>query len=132
MRGANDTVNAPSGNDTIVIEARGDVVHAHAGDHLVFERLNASPPAHPDTIEHLRHGDKIDLLDLHFFVLSQQHLVFIGAQTFAHYHHLHPTVFGMVRDSGGVVQVNVDHHLKAEFAINVPGAPALHASDFIL
>jgi hypothetical protein len=99
---------------------------------LVFERLNASPPAHPDTIEHLRHGDKIDLLDLHFFVLSQQHLVFIGAQTFAHYHHLHPTVFGMVRDSGGVVQVNVDHHLKAEFAINVPGAPALHASDFIL
>jgi hypothetical protein len=79
-----------------------------------------------------RHGDQIDLYALRAFVPDQQALVFIGPQTFGHYHHTHQSVFGMVRYSHGLVEVNVNHHLTNEFEIVMHGAPALHASDFVL
>jgi hypothetical protein len=63
--------------------------------------------------------------------LRSAFLTFIGAQTFHHFHHKHHDVFGMVRYAGGEVQVNLDHHLKTEFAIEMHGAPRLAASDFI-
>jgi hypothetical protein len=126
VRGANDTVNAPNGNDTIVVEGRGDVVHMRTGDHVVFETLKASPPSHPATLINFHHGELIDLYDLHFFVPGQHHLVFIGALPFATYHEHHPTVVGMVRYAAGVIEVNVKHSLVPSFAVKVQGAPHLH------
>jgi hypothetical protein len=38
----------------------------------------------------------------------------------------------MVRDSNGLVQVNVNQHLTTEMEIVVHGPPTLHAFDFIL
>ena len=80
--------------------------------------------------KHAQH-DKIDLFDL-FDATNHVALRFIGAETFAQYHHAHPTVFGMVRYAGGEVQVNVNANLAPDLAIVMHGAPALHAGDFIL
>jgi hypothetical protein len=117
--------------------APGVVLYGGSGDNFVFQTLKASPVRNPDVIMNFseRHRDHIDLFDLHAFVPGQQPLVFIGGQSFAHYHHLHPTVFGMVRDYHGLVQVNVNHRLTTEMEIVVQGSPpqaTLHAFDFIL
>ena len=103
-------------------------------DHFIFGTLKASPPRHPDTIMDFNHrqGDKIDLYDLRDFAPGSEPLAFIGAQTFAQFHHNHHDVFAMVRYAGGEVQVNVNHHLTNEFEIVMHEGPALHASDFIL
>jgi autotransporter-associated beta strand protein len=132
--GVNDTIRPPGGNDTEVGGAAGDVLYGGPGDNFVFETRRASPPSHPDTIigfSHAKH-EKIDLYDLRAFVPGDAPLVFIHGQTFGHYHHTHPSVFGMVRYAGGDLQVNLDHHLKTEFEIVMQGSPTLHASDFIL
>jgi Ca2+-binding RTX toxin-like protein len=133
--GANHTIKGLGGNDFLVGGAAGEVLFGGPGaDHFIFETLKASPPRHPDTIMDFNHrqGDKIDLYDLRTLAPDDQPLVFIGGQTFAHFHHNHHSVFGMVRYSQGLVEVNVSHHLTNEFEIVVRGAPALHARDFIL
>jgi Ca2+-binding RTX toxin-like protein len=133
--GANDTIKGLGGDDSLVGRARGAVLYGGPGaDSFIFQEVTASPPRHPDIIMdfHHRQHDKIDLYDMRGFVPGHEALVYIGGQTFAHYHHLHPTVFGMVRYAGGEVRVNFDHHLANEFAIVMYGAPALHAGDFIL
>jgi hypothetical protein len=83
---------------------------------------------------HFKHalGAEIDLYNFRTVVPGGQPLVFIGSETFAHHHHLHPTVFGMVRYAGGELQVNVDHHLKTEFKIDLHGSPPVHGGDLIL
>ena len=75
--------------------------------------------------------DRIDLYDL-YHAAHGQPLHFIGTDTFAHFHHTHPTVLGMVRYAGGVVQVNANANLAPDVAIVMHGAPALHGYDFIL
>ena len=133
--GANETIKPPGGNNTEVARGRGDIlVDSGPGDSFVFESLKASPPGHPDEIVGFKHpfGDLIDLYDLRALLPGDQPLVFIGGQTFAHYHHTHHSVFGMVRYSHGLVEVNVNHHLTNEFEIVMHGAPAVHVGDFIL
>ena len=122
-------------NDREVARGRGDIlVGSGPGDSFVFETLKASRPSHPDEIIGFKHPlhDLIDLYDLRALVSGNHPLVFIGGQTFAHYHHTHHSVFGMVRYSHGLVEVNVNHHLINEFEIVMHGAPALHATDFVL
>ena len=80
---------------------------------------------------HVQH-DMIDLSGLRALVPGDVPLHFIGAQSFAHFHHAHPSIFGMVRYAGGVVQVNVNGHAAAQLAVDIHGAPALHLGDFIL
>ena len=132
--GANDTIKGLGGNDILVGGAPGDVLYGGTGaDSFVFEKVKASPPAHPDTIWDFSHAqhDKIDLYDL-FHAQHGQPLKFIGSQTFVSYHLHHPTVFGLVRYADGVVQVDVNNHAATQLAIAMHGSPALHAGDFIL
>ena len=58
-------------------------------------------------------------------------VTFIGADTFAHYHSLHPAVLGMVRFAGGLVQANVDANLAPDFEIQMTVA-SMVAGDFVL
>jgi autotransporter-associated beta strand protein len=132
--GANDTVKGLGGNDSLVGGARGDKLFGGPGaDHFIFDTLHASPPAHPDEIMDFSHAqlDKIDLSGLLALVPGDVPLVFIGAQTFAHYFHTHPGVSGMVRYVGGEVQVTFNHHAIA-LEITMHNAPALHLDDFML
>jgi hypothetical protein len=41
-------------------------------------------------------------------------------------------VFGMVRYSHGLVEVNVNHNLAPDFAIKIHNGPPLHAGDLVL
>jgi hypothetical protein len=104
-----------------------------SGDNFVFQNLHASQVSNPTNIWNF--AEHIDLIDLHgldALVPGHHHLTFIGAQSFAAYHAHHPTVWGMVRDANGLVQVNVNHNLSdAEMAIHVPHQ-TLHAFDFVL
>jgi Ca2+-binding RTX toxin-like protein len=131
--GANDTVKGLGGNDSMVGGGRGDQLFGGPGaDHFIFDSLH-SPPAHADKIMDFSHAqqDKIDLSGLLALVPGDVPLVFIGAQTFAHYHHTNPSVSGMVRYAGGEVQVTFNHHATA-LEITMNNAPALHLGDFIL
>jgi Ca2+-binding RTX toxin-like protein len=133
--GANETVKGLGGTDILVGGAPGVELFGGAGaDSFKFEKASASPPSHPDTIMDFKHaqGDLIDLYNLRPGGPGGAPLVFIHGDTFADYHHHHPSVFGMVRYSGGVVEVNFNAGLTTEFAINVHGAPALHGGDFVL
>ena len=132
--GGNDVLKGLGGNDILVGGAGKDVLYGGPGaDTFVYQQLSDSKPAHPDVIMDFKHAqhDKIDLFDL-FDATNHVALRFIGAETFAQYHHAHPTVFGMVRYAGGEVQVNVNANLAPDLAIVMHGAPALHAGDFIL
>jgi Ca2+-binding RTX toxin-like protein len=131
--GGNDVLKGLGGNDILVGGAGKDALYGGAGaDTFVFQLVGDSAPARPDTIMDFKHAqhDKIDLFDV--FDDVHQPAVFIGGQTFAHYHHTHPGVIGMVRYAGGEVQVNVNHNLAPDLAIVMNGAPALHAGDVIL
>jgi hypothetical protein len=125
--GTHETIKPPGDNNTEVGRGRGDIlVGGGPGDNFVFETLKASRPSHPDQIigfKHPLHHDLIDLYDLRLAVSGDQPLRFIGGQTFAHYHHNHHSVFGMVRYSQGLVEVNVNHHLTNEFEIVMHGTP---------
>jgi hypothetical protein len=113
--GAKETIKPQGGDNIEVGRGRGDIlVGSGPGDNFVFETPQASPPGHPDEIIGFKHSlhDLIDLYDFRLAVPGDQPLVFIGGQTFAHYHHTHHSVFGMVRYSQGLVEVNVNHHLE--------------------
>ena len=132
--GGNDTLKGLGGDDILVGGAGKDMLYGGPGaDTFVYQQLGDSRPAHPDVIMDFKHAqhDKIDLFDV-FHAGHGQPLVFIGGQTFAHYHHTHPSVLGMVRYAGGEVQVNVNANLAPDLAIVMHGAPALHATDFVL
>jgi autotransporter-associated beta strand protein len=132
--GANDTAKGLGGNDSMVGGAAGDQLWGGAGaDHFIFGALT-SPPKHPDTIMDFSHAqhDKIDLSGFRGLVPGDVPLHFIGAQSFAHFHHTHPSVLGMVRYAGGVVQVDLNGGATPQLAVVVHGAPALHGGDFIL
>jgi hypothetical protein len=114
--------------------AAGDQLWGGSGaDHFIFETLS-SPPGHPDVIMDFSHAqhDRIDLSGLRALVPGDVPLHFIGTQTFTHFHHAHPSVLGMVRYAGGIVQVDLNGSANTQLAVVVHGAPALHAGDFML
>jgi autotransporter-associated beta strand protein len=132
----NDTLKGLGGSDILVGGAGKDRLFGGTqADSFVFQTIADSKPARPDVIMDFSHAqhDKIDLYDIDAdqrgAAPGNQAFVFIGAQTFAHYHHLHPTVFGMVRLAGGVLQGNVNGNLAPDVAIVVPG---VHAGDLVL
>jgi hypothetical protein len=110
----------------------GDIVHGGGNDNFIFQNLRASPvSSRHDIIHGFTQGDHIDLSALNALVPGGQ-LTFIGGESFTQYHHDHHSVWGMVRDAHGQVQINTNHNLHTtEMAINVPHT-TLHASDFIL
>jgi hypothetical protein len=121
-------MSVPNPDLTRVVAARREAARQGAcrtgpGDNFVFESLKASPPSYPDEIVGFKHPlhDLVDLYDLRALVPGDLPLVFIGGQTFAHYHHNHHSIFGMVRYSHGLVEVNVNHHLSNEFEIVMHG-----------
>jgi Ca2+-binding RTX toxin-like protein len=133
--GANDTVKGLGGDDILVAGAKGvELVGGPGADTFLFQKISASPPKHHDVIWDFKHaqGDKIDLYDLRAAVPGDVPLVFIGGQTFGHYHHHHPTVLGMVRYSHALVEVNVNDNLAPDFAIKIHNGPPLHAGDLVL
>jgi Ca2+-binding RTX toxin-like protein len=109
-------------------------------DRFVFTSTYDSLPSvyTRDTIAdfHPLQSDRIDLrpidADQRFSHPGNQAFVYIGSDTFTHYHSLHPSTVGMVRYANGNVQANVDANLAPDMAIHLNGAPALHAYDFLL
>jgi autotransporter-associated beta strand protein len=133
----NDILKGLGGDDILVGGLGQDRLLGGLGaDHFVFQRVIDSPVAAPDTIMSLSHaqGDVIDLFDIDAdrTHAGNQAFVFIGAQTFAHYHATHHSVIGMVRFAGGVLQGNLNADLAADFAIAVHTPAALHVGDLIL
>ena len=78
--------------------------------------------------------DRIDLktIDANAGMAGNQAFVFIGSDSFAHYHQTHPGVIGMIRFAGGVLQGNVNGNLSADFEIKVMGVSTLTGADFLL
>jgi hypothetical protein len=133
----NDMLKGLGGGDVLVGGAGRDTLYGGAaGDSFVFTRAVDSTVANRDAIMDFSHaaGDRIDLLgiDADLTKAGNQAFVFIGGDTFAHYHARHPNIEGMVRYAGGVVQGNVNANLAADFAITVHSATVLHANDFVL
>jgi Ca2+-binding RTX toxin-like protein len=138
-RGGNDVLDGGGGNDVLTGGSGRDRLTGGAGaDRFDFNAAGESRAgvANRDTIVGFSHaqGDRINLsaidADQRAGHPGNQAFVFIGAATFAHYHALHPAVFGMVRYAGGLVQANVNANLAADLEIAVP--VALHAGDFHL
>jgi hypothetical protein len=133
LLGGNDTAKGLGGNDAIVAGAAGDVLYGGAGaNDFIFESLKASPLTNPDAIMDFSHAqhDEIDLFALRAAVPGGGPLVFIGGQSFVHYHHLHPGVLGMVRYAGGELQITVNGGNTTPFEVVVHGI--VHAGDLIL
>ena len=127
-----------AGNDTELGGRGKDLLWGGPGaDHFDFASVTDSVVGpHRDIVEDFSHGegDKIGLalIDADTTKPGDQAFVFIGADTFAHYHSLHHHVYGMVRFSGGIIQGNVNHNLAPDFEIAVKGVTHLSAHDFIL
>jgi serralysin len=157
-RGGDDTLNGLAGNDVLIGGSGNDVLNGGdandtlsggpgrdrltggaGSDTFAFNAIGDSPVgAHRHDIivdfSHAQH-DKIDLsaidADQRRGHPGNQAFVFIGTDTFVHYHAHHPSVFGMVRSAGGLVQANVNANLAPDFEIKVNVA-VLHAGDFVL
>ena len=133
----NDTLRGVGGDDILVGGLGKDELRGGPGaDRFVFERPIELTLATFDTIADFRRAQH-DIIDLYAMDADQtrtgnQAFVFIGADSFAHYHATHPGVIGMIRFAGGTVQGNVNAALGADFAVAVHGAAVLHAADFIL
>jgi hemolysin type calcium-binding protein len=127
-----------AGNDTLLGGSGKDLLWGGPGaDHFDFLSVTDSAVGpHRDIIEDFSHaeGDKIvlDLIDADTTKPGDQAFVYIGSDSFAHYHSLHHHVFGMVRFSGGIVQGNVNANLAPDFEIAVKGVTHLSAHDFVL
>jgi hypothetical protein len=131
-------LHGKGGNDSLVAGLGKDFLYGGPGaDHFIFASPADTPvgPLH-DVIEDFSHAehDKIDvsLIDADTQKPGHQTFVYIGSDTFAHYHSLHSGVWGMIRFSGGIVEGNNNHNLAADFAISVNGVGSLVAHDFIL
>jgi hypothetical protein len=140
--GGNDTINGGGGNDTLIGGPGKDRLTGGSGaDKFVFTATSDSKvgPNH-DTITDFKHSqhDKIDLggidADQRPGHPGNQAFVYIGSDTFAHYHALHPSIVGMVRfvPATHLVQGNVDAALAADFEIALPHVASLSAGDFVL
>jgi hypothetical protein len=138
-----------TGGDTFIAGRAKERFSAGTGpDIFVFNAVLFSPTgAKHDVIANFSHfflfnhhhagGDRIDVhaIDADITHAGHQHFVFIGTDTFAHYHSLHPGVVGILRFAAGAHQlqgtVNGDF-AGPDFVVGLPGLAALHATDLIL
>lgn len=134
-----DTLRGAAGNDRLVGGGGRDVLFGGGGlDRFVFNATVESRPGllHRDVIAdfHRSQHDRVDLaaIDADTTKAGNQGFVFIGADTFAHYHATHPTVHGMVRFSGGIVQANVNANLAPDMEIQIKGMTSMAPGDFFL
>jgi Ca2+-binding RTX toxin-like protein len=133
----NDTLKGGAGNDLLIGGKGKDILYGGAGrDTFEFNAITDSTRAKHDTIVDFNHAqhDRIDLaaIDANTGRAGNQAFVYIGADTFAHFHALHHSVIGMIRFVGGLVQGNVNAGMAPDFEIAVHGAKALLANDFHL
>jgi hypothetical protein len=134
-------VHGGDGNDTFIGDRAPETFFGDAGsDTFVYNAVAFSPStANHDTIGDFisGNGDRIDVhgIDANVTRHGHQHFVFIGTQSFAHYHALHPGVIGMLRFNTGTHalegNVNANFH-TAEFLVALPSTTTLQASDLIL
>ena len=133
-----DILKGGAGKDLLVGGRGLDHLYGGAqGDRFDFDAVaDSAVGANRDVIHDFRRlqHDRIDLktIDAVAGVAGNQAFVFIGSDSFAHYHATHPGVIGMVRFAGGVLQGNVNGNLAADFEIKVMGAAALTAADLVL
>jgi Ca2+-binding RTX toxin-like protein len=135
-----DQLNGGTGNDVLFGGVGSDVLIGGPGqDRFVFNSGLESPTgAGRDLIRDFVRSqhDQIDLrpidADQRLTHLLNQAFVFIGADTFAHYHAAHPSIIGMVRMAGGIVQGNFNANLIADFEIKVVGLASMVSHDFLL
>ena len=92
-----------------------------------------------DIIEDFSHaeGDRIDVstidADQRAGHAGNQAFRYIGSDSFAHFHALHPGVIGIIRYANGDVQGNVNATLAPDFEIFVNNiVNPLVAADFVL
>ena len=129
-----DKLNGAGGRDSLFGGKGTDTLNGGAGkdwlkggseaDRFVFSKAGETASAARDVILDFNgaEGDRIDVsaIDAYSKQAGNQKFVFIGGESFAQYHKLHPKVFGMIRLEGGVLQGNTDATWgKAEFAIEV-------------
>ena len=138
----NDSINGGAGKDSLTGGPGTDQLTGGPGaDHFVFPATTDSAVGPAREVITDFHHSQHDKIDLHLIDADQrashpgnQAFVFIGTETFAHYHSLHHNVVGMVRFNPHthVVQGNVNASLAPDFEIAVPHVAALVAGDFIL
>jgi Ca2+-binding RTX toxin-like protein len=145
--GGNDKLFGRGGNDILATAGGHDLLDGGTGfdqmtggggpDRFDFNSMKDSVKGgHRDVIEDFSHidGDLIDLstIDANAGKSGNQKFVFIGTDTFKHYHSVHHNVIGMIRLDGDIVQGNVNANLGTDFEIKVVGGSGLVAGDFIL
>ena len=145
--GGNDKLFGRGGDDILATAGGHDLLDGGTGfdqmtggggpDRFDFNSVKDSVTGGKrDVINDFSHadGDQIDVssIDANTGKSGNQKFVFIGTQSFSHYHSAHPGVIGMIRLNGDIVQGNVDSDLHADFEINVVGGASLVAGDFIL
>jgi hypothetical protein len=107
-------IEGGAGNDTFVAgRSQETFLAGTTADTFVFKSVHFSPAnAKHDTILNFSStvADKIDVhsIDANALRAGHQNFVFIGTQTFAHFHSLHPGVVGMLRFASGQLQGTVD------------------------
>ena len=134
----NDRLSGGDGRDVLYGGAGRDMLTGGAGaDHFLFKSVldsvtggNRDVITDFSTIQH----DRIDLsaIDADVSTPGDQAFVFIGSDTFAHYHDLHSDVIGMVRLEGSILQGNVDTTMKTDFSIGLTDVTVLHDADLVL
>lgn len=119
-----------AGADTLIGGAGTDTLSGGAGaDVFSYKSLSDSiPGSQRDLIRDFSatDGDRIDLsaIDANLGVAKDQAFTFIGNTPF--------TAPGQVRVFDGIIQVNVDANLAADFEIGLTGVSSLTVSNFIL
>ena len=104
-------------------------------DTFVFNAVVDSPVGAKHDVVFNFSGAAGDQIDLHHILAAGAHLVFIGTDTFAHYHSIHPGVVGMVRFNHGShqLQATVDGDFSApDLVVSLPGTATFHAGELIL
>ncbi|MCW5586304.1 MAG: M10 family metallopeptidase C-terminal domain-containing protein [Chromatiales bacterium] len=125
----NDYIDGGRGNDWIDGgHGRDTLVGGIGRDTFDFNSVQDSRGSLRDTIVDFRHAehDRIDLSTIDAKTGSgNQAFTFVGGAGFHHHK-------GELRYASGMVSADTNGDGKADFQIKVLGAPALHASDFVL
>jgi serralysin len=142
-RGGNDVLDGGPGADVLIGGLGKDLLAGNSGsadgyaDQFIYNAIAESTPgANHDTITDFTHADhdviNLSAIDADTVHAGNQIFRFIGTDTFAHYHSLHPSVLGMVRFVGGLVQANVNANLAPDLEIHLLNVASMVAGDFVL